>query len=142
MATFRRRRRHAHYKTVVIVVHIYRDIYIYLLALIHNGCMGISILTFAMRPTFQHWLLVNSPLVPDYVVRDPQASPVWEITGTGSTRPPLPPSPLLQLVELFRFQYCSISLGYRLVWFDRVYNHPSNRFSIGGIIAGLAATLA
>jgi hypothetical protein len=29
----------------------------------------------------QSWLLISNPLVPDFVVKDPKQSPVWEITG-------------------------------------------------------------
>ncbi|XP_043270527.1 DNA ligase 3 [Venturia canescens] len=32
-----------------------------------------------------NWLRVNRPMVPDFIARDPQKSPVWEITGAEFT---------------------------------------------------------
>ncbi|KAL5490807.1 hypothetical protein EMCRGX_G015992 [Ephydatia muelleri] len=32
------------------------------------------------------WLLINKTLTPDFVVRDPKAAPVWEITGAEFTK--------------------------------------------------------
>lgn len=29
----------------------------------------------------QSWLLINNPLVPDFIVKDPKEAPVWEIVG-------------------------------------------------------------